>query len=316
VVGDTGCRLMLERSGEALQACNDPQAWPVATVARSAAAWKPDLIVHLGDYLYREAPCPSGNDGCAGSPWGYNWDSWNADFFAPEATLLRSAPWVFVRGNHELCERAGEGWFRFLDPRPLAPGCQDYTDPYAVAAGDLTLLVLDSANADDYQAVPDEVAAYKGQFDRLAQLAVPNSWLLTHSPIWVFGHAGTRGGREQLFRDNPTLQAASQNSLPDGVNLVLSGHIHLFEALSFAGPRPAQLVVGNSGTALDPDITTQLSGLQIAEETIRDAAVMDQFGYMTIDPADAGWSAMLRDINGNPLLSCSIASGRIVCGPP
>ena len=32
-----------------------------------------------------------------------------------------AAPWIVVRGNHESCSRAGQGWWRFLDPRPLAP---------------------------------------------------------------------------------------------------------------------------------------------------------------------------------------------------
>jgi len=314
VLGDTGCRLKLEVSHEAVQACNDQRAWPVEMIAASATAWKPDLIVHVGDYLYREAPCPSDNEGCAGSPWGYNWASWNADFFTPEAPLLRSAPWVFVRGDHELCERAGEGWFRLLDPRPLTPGCQEYSEPYAVRTGGLNLLMLDSANADDYQAVPDEVTAYAGQFDQLTSLAVPSSLLLTHRPVWAFGHLGNRDGVEQLFRDNPTLQAASQN-FPAAVELVLFGHIHLFQSLSFAGSHPAQLIVGNGGTALDPNITSPLNGLQIADATVQGGAVIDEFGYMTLEPGASGWVGTLRDVAGNPILDCSIASATVQCSP-
>ncbi|HEY8253207.1 MAG TPA: hypothetical protein VIG39_01125, partial [Rhizomicrobium sp.] len=66
VVGDTGCRI----KGAALQACNDPAAWPFPLVAAAAAKLKPDLVIHVGDYLYRESACPAGNAGCAGSPWG------------------------------------------------------------------------------------------------------------------------------------------------------------------------------------------------------------------------------------------------------
>jgi hypothetical protein len=315
VLGDTGCRLKLEDSRETIQACNDQKAWPSETIARSAAAWNPDLVIDVGDYLYREAPCPDGNSGCAGSPWGYNWASWNADFFTPEAELLRSAPWVFVRGDHELCERAGEGWFRFLDAGPLLPGCQDYTETYAIAAGDLNLVMLDSANADDYQAIPDEVTAYAGQFDRINSLAQPGSWLLTHRPVWVFGHLSDRGGMEQLFRDNPTLQAAAPGGLPDGIGVVLSGHIHLFEALAFAGSHPAQLVIGNGGTALDPNITSSLTGMEIGGATVTNSSVVDQFGYMTIEPAASGWSSTLRDVDGSPVLTCSIKSGSVDCTP-
>ena len=97
VIGDTGCRL----KGTFVQACNDPVKWPFATVARLAAARHPDLVIHVGDYHYRETPCPAGDAGCAGSPYGDNWAVWQRDFFIPAAPLLAAAPWVLVRGNHE-----------------------------------------------------------------------------------------------------------------------------------------------------------------------------------------------------------------------
>jgi hypothetical protein len=68
VLGDTGCRI----KGAALQACNDPTKWPFPQLAAAAAKLKPDLVIHVGDYLYRESACPAGNQGCAGSPWGDN----------------------------------------------------------------------------------------------------------------------------------------------------------------------------------------------------------------------------------------------------
>ena len=114
VIGDTGCRL----EGSFTQDCNDPAKWPFATVARLAAARHPDLVIHVGDYYYRETACPDNQPGCAGSPFGDNWAVWQKDFFDPAAPLLASAPWVMVRGNHELCSRGGHGWFRLLDPHP------------------------------------------------------------------------------------------------------------------------------------------------------------------------------------------------------
>jgi calcineurin-like phosphoesterase family protein len=315
VLGDTGCRLKEGRTSEQTQACNDPVAWPAATIAAAAAAWQPDLIIHVGDYLYRESPCPGVDSGCAGSPHGYNWDSWNADFFAPEAALLPTAPWVFVRGDHELCDRAGEGWFRFLDPRPMQSTCHDYTDPYAIPYGDLNFLMLDSALADDFRAVPDQVAAYRPQFDQIAALARPNSWFLTHRPLWVFGVAGEQSGVQQLFRDNPTLQAAANNNLPAAVSLALSGHIHLFEALGFDDNRPPQLIVGNGGTQLDPEINGSLVGMDIGGEKVVAASSVDAFGFVTMERGDSGWIATLRDAGGSPRLLCSISGKSIDCSP-
>ena len=65
VIGDTGCRI----KGSVGQACNDAAQFPFARIAKHAAAWHPQLVVHVGDYLYRETACPTGNNGCAGSPW-------------------------------------------------------------------------------------------------------------------------------------------------------------------------------------------------------------------------------------------------------
>ena len=88
VLGDTGCRL----KGAVLQACNDPAKWPFPELATAAASLKPDLVIHVGDYLYRESACPAGNQGCAGSPWGDNWTTWQADFFTPAAPLAGCRP--------------------------------------------------------------------------------------------------------------------------------------------------------------------------------------------------------------------------------
>ena len=115
VLGDFGCR-MNERQ---IQNCRDPAAWPFARIAALAAAKHPDLVIHVGDYLYREEPCPPDDARCAGSPSGDNWPSWKADFFDPAAPLLHAAPWVIVRGNHEECARAGPGWSRLLGPMPF-----------------------------------------------------------------------------------------------------------------------------------------------------------------------------------------------------
>ncbi len=94
---------------------------------------------------YREDECPAGNTGCAGSPSGYGWAPWNADFFAPAAPLFAAAPWVMVRGNHEDCSRAGEGWFRFLDRLPMEKNVPRFHRRFCGRLGDLGIVVVDSA---------------------------------------------------------------------------------------------------------------------------------------------------------------------------
>src|SRR5581483_11407608 len=61
VIGDTGCRL----ARFAVQDCDNPRAWPFAAIARAAALKRPDLVIHVGDYYYRETACPADRAGCA-----------------------------------------------------------------------------------------------------------------------------------------------------------------------------------------------------------------------------------------------------------
>ncbi len=315
VIGDTGCRLKGSADTGSFQACNDADAWPFARIAAEAARWQPDLIIHTGDYHYREAACPEGNAGCAGSPWGDTWASWDADFFTPAAPLLAAAPWVLVRGNHEICDRAGNGWFRFLEPRPMPAACEDSTEPYTLPIGEVQLLMLDSSTVNDYEIDAGQVAHYRRQFTELRAAATANAWLLTHDPLWVFGHAGEENGVEKLFQDNMNLQQASGGLLPSGLQLVLSGHIHLFESLTFDGDRPPQLVAGMSGTALDPPITTPLAGLTIDGMTVAAGTALSEFGYVTMEPDGDGWRATLRTLDGDTAVGCHLGDRMLRCEP-
>ena len=67
-------------------------------------------IYNAGGYA-RGASChtngPYTGQNSPGSRTPDTWAAWQADFFEPAATLLQAAPWVFARGNHELCSRGG-----------------------------------------------------------------------------------------------------------------------------------------------------------------------------------------------------------------
>ncbi len=66
ILGDTGCRIKDKR----VQDCNDPAKWPFQSVATQAAAEHAQLIIHVGDYLYRESPCPAGSEALCGGNTG------------------------------------------------------------------------------------------------------------------------------------------------------------------------------------------------------------------------------------------------------
>src|SRR5258705_787393 len=77
VIGDTGCRMVhYDRDP---QRCLSGIDWPFAAVAASAAtaiASSRAVVIHVGDYHYRENPCADASPACGGSPYGDNWATW------------------------------------------------------------------------------------------------------------------------------------------------------------------------------------------------------------------------------------------------
>jgi hypothetical protein len=343
VLGDTGCRI----NGATSQACSDPKGWPFAQVAAAAAAMKPDLVIHVGDYHYRESPCPEGNAGCAGSPWGYGWDAWNADFFVPARPLLAAAPWVFVRGNHEECSRAGQGWFRLLAPEPYTAqrSCDlpendaeaDFSAPYAVPLGRTTqLIVFDSAHAGNAPldlARPADLAihkAYVADVRALDQLAAPGlrSWFASHHPVLAFA-PDDRPGATHPFPGNAALQQAMNEVngtvyFPPAIQAALHGHVHLFQALGFDDGHPATLVAGNGGDDLDDSLPLPLpAGVNPAPGThLAHATTSDAFGFLLLQRVggsggDEGrWTAIAYRRDGSEMTRCALGpGGTLMCTP-
>jgi len=332
VIGDTGCRI--KAADNASQACADPDAYPFARVAAAAAAWKPDMVLHVGDYLYRENPCPESDKGCAGSPWGYGLDAWRADFFDPAAPLLKAAPWAMVRGNHESCNRAGQGWRRFFDVYPLTPdrtcddpandAAGDFTEPFAVPLGQGAQLVIwdtGSAAAKPFPADDPRAAAYAANLRRIAALAKarPHTILANHHPVLAFAAKLNKSGKPELAPGNLSLQVvlarAYPRLYPAGIDVLLSGHVHVWEQLSFGGRYPSQIVAGFSGTQEDivPVPETLPPDAQPAPGATPDAfsSWVDGFGFMTLERVGpGGWRAEIHDKTGAVVNRCAIR-GRV-----
>lgn len=309
--GDTGCRL---KTGAPTQACNEPNAWPFPKVAAMAAAAHPDLMIHVGDYEYREDACPAGNAGCAGSPSGYGWDAWNADFFQPAAPLFAAAPWIMARGNHEDCSRAGEGWFRFLDPSPMQPTCRDLTGDYVVPLGDFAVVVVDSAKVKDSAGEDsDQVPVLRRQFvDVLAKIPA-YAWLVTHKP--VNGMLAKPSDPQVNIVSNKVLQAALGADMSASVRMEVAGHVHFFQAVDFGGARPPQLVVGTGGDNLEGIPKASVAGADINGLKALNAVTYSGFAYMAWDRAGNNvWNGTLFDVDGKPLNRCRLAERALSCG--
>ncbi len=332
LIGDTGCRMKADGTQSLYQACNDPQQWPFRAIADVAAAQAPDLVIHVGDYHYRETPCPPGNAGCAGSPYGFSWSSWEPDFFAPAQSLLAAAPWILVRGDHETCDRGGQGWWRLLDPRPLtaAQSCNDpandstgdYSAPYGVPVDDdMMFIVFDSAVVGDKKL--DKGSAqyeqYKAQFEQAFAIgaARPHAFFMNHQPILGYNSNGS----ETAQPGNAALQSVLDHIVPTvlfppGIQAVLSGHVHMMQIVAFTTPQPPIFIPGNSGTQLVADFTSYpKERTPVPDAIVASLLHTASFGFMTMERGATGWVIKAWDQAGRPVTSCSLFARKATCSP-
>lgn len=350
IVGDTGCRIKVPASGpgDPIQDCADANAWPWARIATAAAATKPDLVIHFGDYHYREycrqpARCSALAE--KGIVVGYGWPGWQADLFTPATPLLAAAPWITVRGNHENCDRGGEGWQRLLSPLPprSCPTTVDGRLPRSVLSNNVTadayrldlpglptLIVADNAGHEDYraaEATPEDLPWFERTLAALYQAPAGQAlWLLIHKPLWY----------DLLAADSPAnaLQATVQRRPPPKLSLVFAGHQHAFQTLVFTDEgrtepsrsgRPAQVIVGNGGTQLEifdpasPFFTDRQPPASQERWRVTDrlydgrpataGIVLHRYGFLLLERDDdrpSVWRASLRDPDGQPLAACRL----------
>lgn len=286
VIGDSGCQIKSKAGQVVTQNCNSESEWPFAKVAKSAALWKPDLVIHVGDYHYREIPC-QGDSKCQGAISGDNLDSWIQDFFDPAAPLLEVSPWVFIRGNHELCERGGYGWFNLLDPRGLPSTCVDQTDPYSIAVGDHRFLIVDSAT--DVNINPS--------LDKFPSVGNGIQWLILHRPFLTPGADDETTTHSEL---TPSLLT------PGRLSFVLTGHQHHLSLNTFVDVRPPELISGNGGTALE--IVDGISKpIGIINGDGFQTKVYSDFGFMTLERfSKSFWKVIVHDREGKNILECGL----------
>ena len=313
VMGDTGCRIHAPKA----QACSDPRAWPFAAVMRRAVAEKPDLVIHVGDYYYRETACPAGYVGCVASPHGDIWPSWQADFFDPARPLLDAAPWVFARGNHESCDRGGKGWYRLIEAGPAPAGCKEGSAVFSVPlGGGVTVHVFDSADSEDRTATPGEVGYVAGQLASLPHGGpAHDDWIVTHRPFW--GEAPAFGlGPLGAFNVgiNRTEQLAAHSKDLSAVSLVLSGHIHHFASFNFGDARPAQLVVGTGGDIGEPFDPAKVNASEVYIDGLEaETLTFQQYGYFVMDRGPTGWSGLFKDLDGRLVARCTLVGRALSC---
>jgi predicted phosphodiesterase len=298
-------------------------------VAGSAAAAKPDLAIHAGDYVYVTPD---------------NWTNWYYQFFKPARKLLEAAPWIFVRGNHEICSQRGGGYFLLLDPRASTACASDSTPPYAVSLGKANFIVLDSSGAtcDFPPGSPEKSCKASEQAEQIktltsqlksSQSMIPpgaSAMLLTHGPVWGaktakssdptpqgFCPASTKGdsNKRLLLSLNSSLAGAWTQANPTWITMVLSGHTHLFEVMTYTGGPLPQVVVGASGVELSHKVPKSLSDCKLSTVTgflqLSTLNSRDKFGYGILNGSGSKLDVYKSD--GTRALKCGIGAASAKC---
>jgi len=267
VVGDSGCRDKWRKNPSKRQRC-DPQSWPFAEISDRAAADKPDLVLHVGDYMYVDADA---------------WSAWREAFFEPAHKLLAAAPWVMVRGNHERCGKHGQaphGYYLFFGlgkvracdddnshRKKKDTGDAELEDTYAL---DLSqghrLIVVDNSTAfmpDVDAAVAAPIATRIDHVRRLAEgLEDQTVWLTGHVPVFALESeddstsCASPSGKDcgaVSPKSSAMMYAAWPKSGIPGLDAIISGDRHLFQIIQpDANNDLLQITVGTAGVNLDP----------------------------------------------------------------
>ncbi len=332
VLGDTGCRI----KGTEIQDCGSTDTWPLARIAARIAERHPDLVLYLGDFFYRESPCPPEQQALCGTspppltgvPFTDSAYGWLADALLPLAPLFSTTPLVILRGNHEACDRGGNGYFLFFDPfldsaevcAPLeqagglvAPPAQlrpTWTVDLPIQAGrTLRLALVDAAYGSDGPVsswADTQRLAYAEADSLTSRVPGMESWLLVHRPI--FGHVSDllKPANDPLWTPWASVdQQVASRGLLGNYDLLLSSHLHAAQAVQIPD-QPAQLILGNGGTQLDPasgyetprfgPLADATGAALVTGITPYPPAIMDktavQFGYAVAHPGQGSgeWS--------------------------
>jgi hypothetical protein len=113
--------------------------------------------------------------------------------------------------------------------------------------------------------------------------------------------------------DNKTLVEAARGALPPNIQAVFSGHLHLFEALSFEQDLPAQIVAGSGGDLLD-SMPQKLAGLRVGDATVETGhGVAGIYGFALMDRGEKEWRLTEFDLHNKPLAHCALRARKIAC---
>lgn len=312
VIGDTGCRLKENQYGKTYQDCSSAKEWPYADVVKALGAENYNFGIHTGDYHYREQCTDAKLCPAFGKYFGYGWGAWWDDFYGPSQSLFLKTPWLFVRGNHEDCNRAYLGWAALsATTKPFTDGCTG-AEPYQwIEMDDLVLINFDNSAMEDRKPLKKEdIGLWNSKFveikNRIQELKTKKEvWFLTHKPMFGFVPNSTDAEPQAL---SPFMaDMLKQSGLYDKIDIFLSGHIHTQQVDQL--PEKLQLVVAHSGTSLDS------FGRKILTDKINTTTESKySFGYAIFEKLGfKKWNFIFKDQKGVTQLSCLSTNNTVNC---
>jgi len=203
----------------------------------------------------------------------------------------------------------------------------NYSDPYAVPLGDgVQLLVFDTSNTSYKGFAPGDprTGIYAAMYRKIAALAqrAPQSIAVDHHPMLGLGALADPAGKVTLYGgDAGLLQAfgtVAPRYLPDSVQMLLSGHIHLWEQMGYANGYPTQFIAGFAGTAEDivPLPQRPPAGMQPAPGAVvaSMSSWIDGFGFMTMERTGRDtWTVLVHDRAGAVRNTCTVRGKESRC---
>ncbi len=309
VFGDTGCRML----GDEQQNCGDIADWPFPKIAQTIAAVHPDLLVHVGDYYYRENNCPPSMTKCQ-NRWGDTSMSWDADWFSPgkprvrgrtagddprqprglRARRARMVPVSRRRGHrHAVHRRRRRRLAAVGASRSTGCASSSRTPPPIRATATRTPRASRSTRRRSARA------------QTLAAGTTGEAWFVTHRPPF----ANTN--------QTQALLGLGWHFAPFGT--VLAGHVHDFEAINLTG-FPSLIVNGESGDDLDDAGSTakyigfqKNNGRPVYTFASPAPFATKQYGFAVYSQTATGWAISLRDADGIERRACALAKGIVSC---
>lgn len=299
VVGDTGCRL----TKSLFQSCSNEKEWPFRSIVKKVKEDKNEMILHLGDYHYREE-CVD-KEKCQGLIAGYQWEPWDKDFFQPMSDLLDQTPMIAIRGNHEDCKRAHWGYRTFLSDGASATSCLEREEArWTTLAGGVLLINVDTSGISEIpmwsEAEEKKWIAYFNELEEKAK-TIPHQkiWLATHKPLYgVVSFKGIPVPSNTFLR-----KCFEKSRLYKEVSLLIAGHLHLASFSSPTAAGPLQIVLGNSGTILDTQKGMPIDPKKFQYESFELVTKDFGFGQFVFNELKKEWAFHFKDSEGKILKS-------------